>query len=293
MTDTNKKKMNKKTSITLIAFRLIFALLQRTNTKLAGWLALKLWIKTHRFATPQREMRWLESANVSEVEHEFGPITVYHWPHTNKDAPRVLLIHGWNGRGGQLGGFVEPLLSLGFQVISLDAPGHGKSAGKESNLLRYAAVIHTISDLFGPFDSIIGHSFGAMAMARVARDGLNIRKAVAISSPITVDYLTDLYCEALNISGKSKDNMLERVKHKLGDDIYEQVSAINNVKYLSIPGLIVHDKHDKEIPVQHAQALNQAWSGSKLLLTEKLGHLRILRNKTVINKVVKFIADED
>src|SRR5688500_15132227 len=40
-------------------------------------------------------------------------------------GPAVYLVHGWGGRGSQLGSFVEPLLAGGFRVVMFDAPAHG------------------------------------------------------------------------------------------------------------------------------------------------------------------------
>ncbi len=291
-TNTHKKPYNTKTkqNYFLKILRYLFTLLDYFSPSIAGWWAARLWLSTRRFPEPSRETSWLKTASVSQLTHKYGPITLYQWHSNQLDAPRVVLIHGWNGRGLQLAAFVQPLIKSGFQVVSFDAPGHGRSAGKESNLLRIADVVHEISKSIGPIDSIIGHSFGAMVMARVARDNSNIRKAIAISSPLNADYLLNGFCTMLNIKGSSKENLLTRIHQQFGDDIFSRISAVNNVKHLGIPGLIIHDRHDPEIPTEHAHALNKAWTGSELLITENLGHLRILRNETVINEAINFIT---
>jgi len=276
----------------------IFTVLQYLSPTVGGLWATRLWLATTRFPEPGREKRWSESARQRFVAHRFGPIAVYQWPARDAqsrvlpDAPKVLLIHGWNGRGLQLANFVKPLLKQGFEVICFDAPGHGRSPGHDSNLLRIANVVHTIADLMGPIDSIIGHSFGAMVMARVINDGLTIRKAVAISAPLNADYLINAFCATLKISGNNKLNLLQRLKSRFGDDVFKRISTDNNVKALSISGLIVHDSNDRDIPVNHAQMLNKIWQGSTLVITKKLGHQRILRNTSVMNTVVKYIVNE-
>lgn len=270
--------------------RSVFLLLEHSSPQIAGWLATRLWLATHRFPEPLREQRWLKTTVISELKHQNGRIKLYQWHQKHENAPRVLLIHGWNGRGLQLAFFVKPLLLQGFQVISFDAPGHGRSPGTECNLLDIADVVHCISAEIGPIDSIISHSFGAMVMARVVRDGLCIRKAVAISSPRNTDYLIAGFCTMLKIKGQSKQNLMHRIKHRFGEDIFTRISAINNVKHLSIPGLIVHDSKDQEIPVSHAYELNQLWADSEILITNNLGHLRILRDQRTCDKIVDFIA---
>jgi len=293
-TNTRKKsyKRRAKLMLSLKMIRATYGILGFLSPLIAGWWASRMWLATHRFPEPAREKAWLKSASHTELAHKFGPIALYQWHTENEAAPTVLLIHGWNGRGMQLAAFVEPLISQGFNVISFDAPGHGRSSGKQCNLLRIADVVHEISNSFGAIDIIIGHSFGAMVMARVARDGLNVRKAIAISSPLNADYLLDEFCSTLNIKGKSKTNLLQRIYNRFGEDIFTRISAVDNVKYLKIPGLIVHDKQDHNIPSEHAQALNKAWKGSELLITDNLGHLRILRNKKVIDSVIEFITKD-
>jgi len=287
-----QKKRKIKLNIVLGIMRSLFLVLEYISPRIAGWWAMRLWLSTRRFPEPSREKRWMKSAGISNLTHQYGPIKLYQWHQQEKDAPRVLLIHGWNGRGLQLGCFINPLLLQGFQVISFDAPGHGRSPGKESNLLRIADVVTTISNSVGPIDSIIGHSFGAMVMARVARDGLNIRKAVAISSPINADYLMTGFCTFLRIKDKSKENLHKRIKRRFGTNIFTHISANENVEHLTIPGLIVHDKNDREIPLQHAKELNKLWPGSLLLITENLGHMRILRDPNVVSNIVNFISKD-
>jgi len=38
------------------------------------------------------------------------------------------MVHGWNGRGAQLGAFAPELVRVGFRVVTFDTPAHGRSA---------------------------------------------------------------------------------------------------------------------------------------------------------------------
>src|SRR5262249_24762467 len=49
------------------------------------------------------------------------------WQSGPAAAPAVLLVHGWGGRGVQMGAFVEPLRARGYRVVWFDQPGHGAS----------------------------------------------------------------------------------------------------------------------------------------------------------------------
>src|SRR5215475_4516748 len=62
-----------------------------------------------------------------------GPeLAVWDWG----EGRTVLLVHGWNGNGAQLSGFVAPLLRAGYYVAAPDMPAHGDSAGSHSNVLE-------------------------------------------------------------------------------------------------------------------------------------------------------------
>jgi len=45
---------------------------------------------------------------------------------------------------------------------------------------------------------------------------------------------------------------------------------------LAMPLFVIHDRGDAEIPWQHGMAITRAWRGADLLMTEGLGHRRIL-----------------
>ncbi|MFP2912939.1 hypothetical protein ACLESD_49620, partial [Pyxidicoccus sp. 3LFB2] len=51
-------------------------------------------------------------------------VAVWSWG----EGPRVLLVHGWSGYGGQLTAFVAPLVEAGFSVVAgTTRRGHGVS----------------------------------------------------------------------------------------------------------------------------------------------------------------------
>jgi pimeloyl-ACP methyl ester carboxylesterase len=56
-----------------------------------------------------------------------------------------------------------------------------------------------------------------------------------------------------------------------------------------IPLLVVHDKDDPEVPVKAGINIHQHLI--ELMLTERLGHRKILGNHDVINNVVQFITN--
>jgi pimeloyl-ACP methyl ester carboxylesterase len=58
---------------------------------------------------------------------------------------------------------------------------------------------------------------------------------------------------------------------------------------LSTPALIVHDRNDKEIPLDEGVALAAAWPGARTLVTERHGHRRIMFAAEVIRAIIDFL----
>lgn len=226
------------------------------------------------------------------IEHEDGQLAVYQWGEADKT---VLLLHGWSGRGPQLGAFVAPLLEAGYQVVAFDAPGHGQSHSprqdKSSSIFRMHTALKAVVAKVGPVDAVIAHSFGVMLLAYALRKGgFTCSKAVCISSPTTPVYLVDLLCQYLEIDNKVKQAFLQLVEIRFSPDLWQQISADENVREISIPALIIHDKDDNDVPVQYSQQLADAWRDSTLLVTQGLGHRRILRDRKIIQQTVDFIS---
>ena len=52
---------------------------------------------------------------------------------------------------------------------------------------------------------------------------------------------------------------------------------------------VVHDQGDDEIPLSEGLAIAAAWKDSKLFVTERYGHRRILIAKDVIRESIQFM----
>nr|MBA3542137.1 hypothetical protein [Deltaproteobacteria bacterium] len=119
------------------ALRLTRAALQAAyivSGDLGTTLAERLFTSPRRHPRPDREKAILATARPFTVDvalrsprwrgHHID-VAAWRWGH----GPTVLLVHGWEGRGSQLGSFVEPLVAAGLSVVAFDAPAHGDSAG--------------------------------------------------------------------------------------------------------------------------------------------------------------------
>lgn len=265
-----------------------FRVVGNLSPRLAGRIAYKLWFTPTRFKTPASEKKAMDSADIKYVQLNGHNITTYAW---GESGPTVLLVHGWSGRGTQLGSFVEPLMEMGYRVLSLDLPAHGKSSGKQTNLYEVVDTLLALQQSHGLFEAVITHSFGGPCIALATQKGFEAKRIVSVCPPSNTRGLVEKFATVLHIPEKASLDMARRIEDKFGKSIWEDVSMVNTVKELKIPGLLIHDDSDDDIPWQEGQAVAEAWDKAKFIKTSGLGHRRILRDASVIESVVHFIGE--
>ncbi len=192
-----------KTPLALKLLQLGFRIGGRLSPGIAGNIAYKLWFTPPRYKTPEREKTTLASADIKTHRIDDNDIVTFSWGQDNTNKPLVLLVHGWSGRGTQLGSFVQPLLDAGYRVLSFDAPAHGKSSGKQTNLYEVADVIVALQQHYGDIDSVITHSFGGPCIAVAMQRGFNTNKVVSICPPATTKGLVEKFNNTLCLPNKS------------------------------------------------------------------------------------------
>jgi pimeloyl-ACP methyl ester carboxylesterase len=260
---------------------------QQLSTYLATQLALYLFFRPQRFKRPVREQQM----------HENTLKTSCYVPTINKEiqvfrfagkGPKVMLLHGWSGRGTQLFVFANELRKLNAEVITFDMPAHGQSKGNKTNIVELVACIKEVYTKYGPFDHAIAHSMGSMALLRSLRDGISMKSVAIIASGDKVRNVFYRFSEQFQFSNKVTEQMIQTVEKQFGMNL-ESYSASMSLEYLEMPLLIVHDKHDKETPFAYSKDLHEIASNSELLLTSGLGHHRILRDSKTVQRIIQFI----
>ena len=281
-----KSSRSPKPPLMLRFVRTLLRWLGHITPNLAARLAYRLWFYPRRHPEPKREARWRADAKHFTIPFQNEQLAAWRWG----EGPVVLLVHGWDGRGNQLGSFAGPLVEAGYSAVAFDLPAHGLSTGKTTNMLNAADAICAVAESVGPIDAVIAHSFGAGALARALAIGLRPAKAVMISPPANLRWMADNFYRILGASIQVQRHIEKLVNEHYGVSIWQDVSADHNLRAITIPGLIAHDIHDQEVPFAQSKLIEQVWSGARLLETSGLGHRRILRDQKVIQEVIDFIA---
>lgn len=252
----------------------------------AARMALRLFRTPHRHSTPAREKRWMESAKPITFEVNGERMNAWTW---GQQGPKILLVHGWEGRGSQMGAFAEPLVDAGFQVITLDGPGHGASAGRLSSVPQFAEVIAVLVEKIGPVHGIVTHSFGGAATGWAARQADLADRLIFVAPPGDLDQYVDIFAELVGVSSDVRQRMVALLERRF-DLRWDQVRYATMTPLVSTELLIIQDRDDKESPYSNGVEVAAAWPGSRLHTTTGLGHRRVLRDPDVIAQVVDFMA---
>ena len=255
---------------------------------LASRFAARLFLTPFRYKLPDREKEMdRKSRQSSHFLPESGrEIIVYEYGESSR---KILLAHGWSGRGTQLAVMAEQLLKAGYSVVSFDAPAHGKAPGKMSMMPHFIEAIHLLNDKFGSFEAAIGHSLGGMASLRAVKEGLDIQKLVIIGTANSVTHITREFAQNMKMNNEVARKMKTYFDKKFGVDM-DSLSGAVSAEDVEIPTLVVHDKDDVDVHVSSAYEIAGSLKEPQIFITEGLGHRRILGNKEVIDKILQFLS---
>jgi len=264
------------------AFTIFGSLLPRV----AGRWAYRLWFRTHRRPESADERRWSQKAERCIVKVDDTEVVAYRWG----AGPTVLLVHGWNGRGTQLGALAQAVVAAGYQAVAFDAPAHGRSPGKGTHIYEFTEAIEAVAAAFHPVHGVVAHSFGCAATAFALVRRLPVHRVVMVAPPATVEAMVDSFTRLLAVPPRAQAVMRELFEEGFGPDLWQRFATTRNMAKVDVAGLVIHDRDDEAVAVSDGEAVAEAWRGATLRRTAGLGHHRILRNAEVARQVCAFLA---
>src|SRR6218665_325810 len=259
------------------------------SPKLAVLFAARLFTTPIKHKIPKREFDMdANSVQKNMLIPAIGKsIVVYQYGTSDR---RILLSHGWSGRGTQLVKFADELIKQGYSTISFDAPAHGKSEGKTTLMPEFIESILELEKQFGPFEAAIGHSLGGMSLLNAVKRSLKINRLVIIGSGDIVSDIFDDFIMQLGLKHKFSKQMREHFEKKY-DQTMDSYSAYIAAEKTDIPVLVIHDNDDTDVPVKAGIHIHKHLKNGHLMITKGLGHRKILGNEEVISKTIDFIRN--
>ncbi|HEX2253878.1 MAG TPA: alpha/beta fold hydrolase [Thermoanaerobaculia bacterium] len=265
--------------------RLAAAASARLSPALGAALLEGVFRYVHRHPVPARERDWLAAAERSHLELAGRRLPVWSWG----AGPAVLLVHGWAGRGSQMGAFAAPLAAAGFRAVAFDGPGHGAAPGRLSSLPSLIDAVMAVGAAVGPLAGLVAHSAGAAASTVAMGRGLVVPAAVFAAPAANPPRYLDLVRRWLGLPAETTARTRRRIETRFHVR-FEDLDACRIAPRLGAPLLVFHDRRDAEVPWQEGSTLAASWPGARFVSTDDLGHHRILRDEAIVTEAVRFLT---
>ena len=204
---------------------------------------------------------------------------------------KILFVHGWSSRASKFHKIISEFKSKNFDITAVDMPAHGQSLSKRCDLPEFCDVVYDLSKNNGPYDTIIGHSMGAVAALNAVKMGQNFNNVVLISpaayniEPIFRNFVSlfglseDFYVKSMFDSYEAKDG---RKPPNYGPDKF--------ATEIESRCLIIHSEDDAQANPKVAEKIHEDIKNSKLMMATNLGHMRTLTDDKVIETIEEFIS---
>lgn len=211
-------------------------------------------------------------------------------------GPATLMVHGWNDDNALWGPLIDACERLGRAAVVLDLPGHGWSQAEDLSVETAGEAVIAVANALGPVDSVVAHSFGCAATIYALSHGLDVPRAVLIGSPVPRTKPIDRFnveWEQEMINQGEDPAVVTRAAEILKERLADPDTAFNGVdrtiSSMTAKALILHSFDDDACPYGNAQAMNDLWPGSELVLTDELGHRLIAQDPVIVQRVLDFV----
>ena len=200
---------------------------------------------------------------------------------------KALLVHGWGLQGTSMQSFVPDLLAKDFQVIAFDGLAHGESPTGRATGADFARAVLALTEEFGPFEAIVGHSVGGAAASLALGKGASIKRA-ALLAPAYLPEIVDNFANLVDLTDEVKSIFIEMLaidaRWPLADwRNYNLAAAVQQ------PVAIFHDPADRQVSIVHSRKYADIAPQAILHEVPESGHNSILVNPEVVAAVVQFV----
>lgn len=256
---------------------------------LAAIVAERLFLTARRHRRPAWEAELLRGASRLRIPHEGSVLPAWQW---GNGPDVVLLVHGWEGRGAQLGELVGPLVAKGFRVVTFDAPGHGDAPAKPTSVVEHARAVASVARYLetelGQIHAVVGHSVGGAAAVLATKLGLRARRLALIAPPTSPARFAQGFGRMLGMNPDVWQRMITRIEERYGMTM-DDLDVPTQAALVTAPILVVHDADDDVVPHADGVGIATAAPNGRIVTTHGLGHRRVLRAPDVVEAVSSFV----
>ena len=265
-----------------------FKVLSSISKKKAAEKAFEL------FCTPQsRNKKKLPKIfeTAEKLHFEIDGVTVRGWRFNHPAERKLLILHGYESSGINFDRYINPLIKKGYEIMTFDAPAHGRSGGKKINAPLYKRTIQAIHKKYGPVQSYIAHSFGGLAVSLALEEisHTDDYKLVLIAPATETTTAIDSFFKFLQLDDSLRPEF-GKVIIKAGGVSSEWYSIKRAMKHIQAKVLWVQDEDDEVTPLRDVlKVKGENYHNIEFVITKGLGHRRIYRDNKVVKSIVEFL----
>lgn len=267
-----------------LAYGQYFNALSLLSKRKAAEKAFTLYSTPRKGKVLPHQKEYLDAAKHQIIQAANTNIQTYRWSGSNET---VLLLHGWESNVFRWKILIEKLQEDNYNIIALDAPGHGNSSGNILNVPLYTECANVVISNYQP-SYVIGHSMGGMTTIynQYKYPNSGIKKLVSLGSPSELSDLMDHYQNLLRFNDAVLSELEKYLKEQYEIEV-QNFSAARFSESIEQKGFIVHDELDLIAPFSAAEKIHGRWKNSSLLKTSGLGHS--LHQEEVNQKIIDFL----
>ncbi len=268
----------------LISF--VFATLEKIAPSVGARLGVWLFLKPFGRKLTPSEMRFEQDSRGFWLH--VGERKV--WVRSVGTGPEVIVAHGWSSHGLMLKTLIQALRDNDYCVIFPDFPAHGSSPGNSSNGFEFGETMSALLVRNPNTHALVGHSLGALGCIMALTQTPNkVEKFVSVAAPVKFDHVLLRFIQQVSAGKKTHDIMDKLLQVRFPQDKSE-FSAIDLIlkKPVNVSMLVVQDDSDPEVQVSDAREFARV-AGADILITQSLGHIKIMHDYSTIEKIINFI----
>lgn len=228
------------------------------------------------------------------------------------DGPFALvMIHGLAGDSRLFHNQIKYFSPM-LRIIAPDLPGHGNSLNYSVNAMSdYIDALHAIMENEKITNSIIlGHSMGgAAAINYYLKNKSRVKALILVSTsgrfhikPENIkaaDINFDIFYESLvkGTFSRKKEIFLAALKNGINPDLKKGIlkgleicSTLNfteKLQEITVPVLLLGNRHDPILPADLTEETGKAIKGSKIIIFDKKGHVPFFEEPEIFNMEVE------
>ncbi|WP_185973680.1 alpha/beta hydrolase [Ferrovibrio terrae] len=301
MTKAVQTNYIKSTNVRSIINDLIQRELVRTGFRIAPrWAAnhaARLFLRPWRRPTSERS-GYISRETPFAAESAFGPVAAWSFGPTTPGTPAVLLVHGWEDDHLSWAALIDKLVAHGYRVIAPDLPGHGRSPADITGIPILAAGIAAVAreaEKIGavsatqPFKAVIAHSLGGTAtLIAAAEMDLTTERFAILASPNHPRLFAGAMMQMLGLNVSQTQKVFAAIERLIGRSM-DSLYLPPKLRAFAQPGLILHSRDDRTVPLQHSQENAASWPRADFRILDGLGHRRLISDAGVHAMLLHFV----